>query len=142
MGGALPEESKVKLGEPACSSGGFNKRGATRVARWLHSFFKEQACPQSGEASLLRWFWRFTGHESGVAACSGCLRDGGHRFAKRQIESSSGALNRLCPPRQLFCFQFPHHLLDRLVCRQTPLHRVRCQSCGGAVKFGWLLQDS
>jgi hypothetical protein len=55
MQGALTgaEESKVKLGEPDCSSGDLNKRGATRVARWLYSVFKEQACPQSGEASLV-----------------------------------------------------------------------------------------
>jgi hypothetical protein len=71
----LSEESKVKLGKPDCSSGSLNKRSATGVAGLLHSVFKEQACPQSGEASLLRWFWRFTGHESGVAGRFGCQRD-------------------------------------------------------------------
>jgi hypothetical protein len=32
---------------------------------FLHSVFKEQAPPQSGEDSLLRWFWSFHRRESG-----------------------------------------------------------------------------
>jgi len=63
----LPEESKVNGEEPKISSGSLNKRGATRVARFWHWVFKEQACPHSGEGSLLRWFWSFTGLSQAVA---------------------------------------------------------------------------
>jgi len=61
------EESKVNGEEPKISSGSLNKRGATRVARFWHWVFKEQACPHSGEGSLLRWFWSFTGLSQAVA---------------------------------------------------------------------------
>ena len=51
------EESKVKLKKPVSLAWRPQKRGANRVAHFLHSVFKEQAPPQSGEGSLLRWFW-------------------------------------------------------------------------------------
>src|SRR2546426_12826323 len=53
----LAEESKVKLKKPVSLAWRPQKRGANRVAHFLHSVFKEQAPPQSGEGSLLRWFW-------------------------------------------------------------------------------------
>jgi len=65
----VAEESKVRTEDPKCSSGSLNKRGATRVARFLHWIFKEQVCPQSGESSLLRWFWSFIGLSQAVADC-------------------------------------------------------------------------
>src|SRR5207244_5386241 len=61
----VAEESKVRTEDPKC----LNKRGATRVARFLHWIFKEQVCPQSGESSLLRWFWSFIGLSQAVADC-------------------------------------------------------------------------
>src|SRR6266478_9455881 len=57
----LSEESKVKLWHRVSLLSDLKKRGASRVAHFLHSIFKEQAPPQSGEGSLLRWFWSFTG---------------------------------------------------------------------------------
>jgi hypothetical protein len=63
-----PEESKVKLKRRVISRGDLKKRGASRVARFLHLVFKEQAPPQAGEGSLLRWFWSFTGVSRAVAA--------------------------------------------------------------------------
>src|SRR5213078_2948645 len=66
-----PEESKVKLWHRVSLLSDLKKRGASRVAHFLHSIFKEQAPPQSGEGSLLRWFWSFTGASRAVAARTG-----------------------------------------------------------------------
>ena len=65
------EESKVKLWHQVSLLSDLKKRGASRVAHFLHSIFKEQAPPQSGEGSLLRWFWSFTGASRAVAARTG-----------------------------------------------------------------------
>src|SRR5882724_3821812 len=65
------EESKVKLWHRVSLLSDLKKRGASRVAHFLHSIFKEQAPPQSGEGSLLRWFWSFTGASRAVAARTG-----------------------------------------------------------------------
>jgi len=65
------EESKVKLWHRVSLISDLKKRGASRVAHFLHSIFKEQAPPQSGEGSLLRWFWSFTGASRAVAARTG-----------------------------------------------------------------------
>jgi len=66
-----PEESKVKLWHRMSLLSDLKKRGASRVAHFLHSIFKGQAPPQSGEGSLLRWFWSFTGASRAVAARTG-----------------------------------------------------------------------
>src|SRR5712692_9364100 len=68
---ARPEESKVKLKHQVSLLSDLKKRGASRVAHFLHSVFKEQAPPQSGEGALLRWFWSFTGASRAVAARTG-----------------------------------------------------------------------
>src|SRR5437773_12537668 len=65
------EESKVKLWHRVSLLSDLKKRGASRVAHFLHSIFKEQAPPQSGEGSLLRWYWSFTGASRAVAARTG-----------------------------------------------------------------------
>jgi hypothetical protein len=70
-GEQAPEESKVKLWHRVSLLSDLKKRGASRVAHFLHSIFKEQAPPQSGEGSLLRWFWSFTGASRAVAARTG-----------------------------------------------------------------------
>src|SRR5437762_3905294 len=75
----VAEESKVRTEDPKC----LNKRGATQVARFLHWIFKEQVCPQSGESSLLRWFWCFIGLSQAVADCISCHRGGGDRKSTR-----------------------------------------------------------
>src|SRR6266446_967425 len=65
------EESKVKLWHRVSLVSDLKKGGANRIAYFLHSIFKEQAPPQSGECSLLRWFWSFTGASRAVAARTG-----------------------------------------------------------------------
>src|SRR5438552_15026863 len=70
-GFSYSEESKVKLWHRVSLLSDLKKRGASRVAHFLHSIFKEQAPPQSGEGSLLRWFWSFTGASRAVAARTG-----------------------------------------------------------------------
>ena len=44
------------------------KKGAIRVVRFGHSLFREHAPPQSGEGSLLRWFWSFADASGALAA--------------------------------------------------------------------------
>src|SRR5437667_4830262 len=51
------EESKVKPKRRGSLLGERSKKSATRVAHFLPAVFKEQAPPQAGEGSLLRWFW-------------------------------------------------------------------------------------
>jgi len=47
---AVDAESKVRLKRRVSSLGDLKKKGASRVALFLHSVFKEQALPQSGES--------------------------------------------------------------------------------------------
>ena len=53
------EESKVKLKRRVILLGKPQKKRRKPVAHFLHAVFKEQGPPQSGECSLLRWFWSF-----------------------------------------------------------------------------------
>ena len=77
--GGRAEESKVKPKTRSPPSLTLKKRGATRVIRFGYSFFREHAPPQSGEGSLLRWFWSSAGASGTVAAqsmlplCWGCF---------------------------------------------------------------------
>src|SRR6266404_6262051 len=65
------EESKVKLEQRVSLLSDLKKRGASRGCAFLLSIFKEHAPSQSGECSLLRWFWSFHRRESGAAARTG-----------------------------------------------------------------------
>src|SRR5216683_5942448 len=135
MGQIVAEESKVKLKHQVSLLSDLKKRGASRVAHFLHSVFKEQAPPQSGEGSLLRWFWSFHQRESGRdspnrhrhrgCASASCVFNWlQHLLHERQIESSRRATNLRLTPRQLAAVEFPHNLLDRPACRQAPLNRL------------------
>src|SRR5260370_42403297 len=127
-----PEESKVKLWHRVSLLSALKKRGASRVAHFLHSISKEQAPPQSGEGSLLRWFWSFTGASIGpwqpepAPPSLLCLSQLSllHLLHERQIESSRRATNLPSPQLQLAAVEFPHNLLDRPACRQAPLNRL------------------
>ena len=120
----VAEESKVRTEDPKCSSGSLNKRGATRVARFLHWIFKEQVCPQSGESSLLRWFWSFIGLSQAVADCISCHRGGGAAIwatggpqaslpqeRNRKFRQAKDPVDAARCGGPLTAFQFPHHFL-------------------------------
>ncbi len=111
-----PEESKVKPKRRVSSLGELKKRGARRVVRFLHAVFKEQARPQSGEGSLLRWFWSFTGVSRAVAGRTGaaivvCATASlvvdwlQHLLRKRQIESSCRAKTFALTPNAVSCYR-------------------------------------
>src|SRR5713101_2803560 len=129
------EESKVKLKHRVSLLSDLKKRGASRVAHFLQSVFKEQAPPQSGEGSLLRCFWSFTGASRAVAARTGAAivvvpqpvaSSTGCSISSMRDKSKVPAGQQTCAltPRQLAAVQFPHNLLDRPACRQAPLKRL------------------
>src|SRR5260370_32955356 len=111
-----PEESKVKLWHRVSLLSDVKKRGASRVAHFLHSVFKEQATPQSGEGSLLRWFWSFTGVSRAVVGRTGaaivvCATASlvvhwlQHLLRQRQIESSCRAKTFALTPHAVSCYR-------------------------------------
>jgi hypothetical protein len=61
-----PEESKVNQASGPLPESSSRKKGASNGLRVVSVVFKEQGSSQSGERSLLRWFWSFTG-TSGTA---------------------------------------------------------------------------
>src|SRR5207302_2575718 len=77
--GGSAEESKVKLKTRPPPSLTLEKKSATRVIRFGHAVFRDHAPPQSGEGSLLRWFWSSAGASGTVPAqpmlplCWGCF---------------------------------------------------------------------